>query len=55
MTELARLFQSYAEGSALESVPLKAAMVMPHLLLQKPSVSSKAKDHSSALSRCLID
>ena len=33
---------------------LKAAMVMPHLLLQKPSASSKAKDHSSALSRRLI-
>ena len=54
VTELARLFQSYAEGSALESVALKAAMVMPHLLLQKPSASSKAKDHSSALSRRLI-
>ena len=34
VTELARLFQSYAEGLALESVAMKATMVMPHLLLQ---------------------
>ena len=45
VTELARLFRSYAEASALESAALKAAMVMPHLLLQKPFASSKAKDH----------
>ena len=47
MTELARIFQSYAEGSALESVALKAA-------IYSPSVSSKAKDHFSTLSQCLI-
>ena len=45
VSELARLFRSFAEGTALESVALKAAMVMPHLLLQKPSRKSKAKDH----------
>ena len=50
VTQLARIFQSYAEGSALESVALKAVIVMPQLLLQKPSVSSEAKDHFSALS-----
>ena len=53
VTELARLFRSYAEASALESVALKAAMVMPHLLLQKPFASSKTKDHCEVLSRRL--
>ena len=53
VTELVRLFRSYAEASALESVALKAAMVMLHLLLQKPFASSKAKDHCEILSRRL--
>ena len=53
VTELARLFHSYTKGSALESMGLKAAMIMPHLL-QKPFASSKAKDHSSALNQHLI-
>ena len=51
--ELARLFQSYAETSALEPVALKAAMLMPLLLLQKPSPSSKTRDHYEYLSRRL--
>ena len=53
VTELARLFRSYAEASALESVALKAAMVMPHLLLQKPFISTKAKYHCEVLSQQL--
>ena len=36
VTELASLFRSYGESTALESVALRAAMVMPILLLQKP-------------------
>ena len=51
VTELSRLFCAYAVGSALESVALKAAMTMCALLLQKPSHSSKAKDHVACLER----
>ena len=51
VTELSRLFCAYAVGSALESVALKAAMTMCALLLQKPSRSSKAKDHVACLER----
>ena len=45
MTELASLFHGYGESSALELVALRATMVMPILLLQKPHARSKAKDH----------
>ena len=47
--ELARLFRSYGEGSALESIAIKAAMVLPHLLLQKPFSSAKTQDHIECL------
>ena len=43
----------YAEGCALESVALKAAMVMPSLVLQKPHAKSKMKDHVTHLDRRL--
>ena len=51
--ELARLFQAYADSSALESVALFAAMSMPSLLLQKPSGKMQAKDLSKHLERRL--
>ena len=51
--ELSRLFRAYAEGSALESVALKAITVMSILLLQRPARNSKTKDHSSCLERRL--
>ena len=51
--ELARLFKAFVESSALESIALKAATIMPVLLLQKPSKSSKAKDHIKRLQRRL--
>ena len=35
VAEQARLFRAYATGSALESIALKAAMIMPVLLLQR--------------------
>ena len=38
---LAKLFRAYGEGSALEPVALRAAMVMPILLLQRPHLRSK--------------
>lgn len=34
--ELSRLFNAFAEGSALEPVALKATIVLPLLMLQKP-------------------
>jgi len=43
--ELARLFRAVGEGSALESVALKAIVVASVLLLQKPSRASKDRDH----------
>ena len=45
--ELTRLFRAFGDNSALECVALKAAMVLPALLLQKPHARSKAKDHST--------
>ena len=51
--EMARLFQAYAEGSAMESFALTAAMTMPLLLLQKPHRLSKTKDHVACLKRRL--
>ena len=43
--ELARLFNAYGEASAIEGVSLKAAMIFPALVLQKPFKSSKSRDH----------
>ena len=41
--ELTKLFRAYADGSALESIALKAAMVLPALMLQKPHQKSKPR------------
>ena len=49
--ELARLFQAFTTGSALESVALKAATVLPLLLLQKSHHNFKSKDHVACLER----
>ena len=51
--ELARLFLAFASGSALESVALKAATVLPLLVLQKSHQNSKTKDHIACLERRL--
>ena len=53
--ELARLFRSFADRSSLERIALKAAMLMPLLLLQKPHPKSKAKDHVACLDRRLTE
>ena len=42
---------AYVSASALESVALKATVVLPLLLLQKPSKSSKNKDHMACIER----
>ena len=51
--EVTRMFQAYANTSALENIALKAAMVMPALLLQKPHPKSRAKGHTKHLDRRL--
>ena len=47
--EIARLYQAFADNSALQSISLLAISVLQPLLLQKPYKNSKAKDHSSHL------
>ena len=51
--ELTSLFLAYAQGSAMESVAIEAAMVASTLLLQKPHSKSKSCDHVQALDRRL--
>ena len=45
VAELSRFLRAYANGSTLETIALKCAMILPSLLLQKPHKTSKAKDH----------
>ena len=52
-SEMARLFCSYGEWSALESIAINAAMVLPHLLLQKSYPLAKTWDHVERLQRYL--
>ena len=54
VAEQARLFRAYAEGTALESVALKATTALSILALQKPHKNSKAKDHSTCLKRRMV-
>lgn len=51
--ELARLYKAFATSSSLESIALKATIVLPILVLQKPSQNTKAKDLSISLERRL--
>ena len=44
-----RLFYAFATCSALEPIALKAATILPLLLLQKTHCSSKTKDHINSL------
>ena len=53
VSELARLFQAFADASALETIALKAAMTLPALVLQKPHAKSKVREHISCLERRL--
>ena len=53
MNELSRLYLAYGSASALELVALKATIVLPILLLQKPSKTSKSKEHIACLERRL--
>jgi len=47
--ELAKLYQAYGDNSSLHSIALTACSVMQVLLLQKPHMKSKSKEHSSCL------
>ena len=49
--ELSRLLDAYSDSTALEGIALKASMILPALLLQRPHPRSKPKDHN----RCLGD
>ena len=51
--ELSRLFNAFATRSTLEPVALKAATVLPLLVLQKKHRTSKSKDHISCLEKSL--
>ena len=49
--EITRLMGAWINDSPMKNIVFKAIMVMPNLLLQKPSKQSKAKDHLNALDR----
>jgi len=50
LRKLSCLYQAYAEHSSLEAVALKAcSVVVVALVLQKPSRTSKNKDHVNVL------
>ena len=49
--EVIRLLKLWIQDTLLKSISLKAVHVIPELLLDKPSKSSKAKDHLQALER----
>ena len=51
--ETTRLVNSWTHNSPLQDVAFKVIMVMPNLLLQKPSRNSESKDHLEALERRL--
>ena len=49
--EITKLIRAWVEESPLKRISMKAIMIMPSLLLQKPSKTSKSKDHLKALER----
>ena len=53
--DVARLLKLWINDTPLRNIALKAVHVMPALLLQKPSKSSKSKDHHAVLEKRLWD
>ena len=51
--ELTFWIKQFNSNSDLNSVALKAFMVLPTLILQKPSATSKSKEHCAAIERRL--
>ena len=49
-----KLLNSWIKEAALHNIAFKAIIIMPNLLLQKPSKNSKAKDHLTALERIIL-
>ncbi len=49
--ELARLLQAFADGSSLECVCMKVVVILQVLVLQKPSRTSKTREHINYLKR----
>ena len=47
--EITRLLTAFSEKTALEGIAMKAAMIMPALLLQNPHQRSNSKQHSALL------
>ena len=47
--ELSSLFSAFASAASMESIALKATVIVPILLLQKPHRRSKTKDHIACL------
>ena len=54
MFELARLYDAYANASALESVALMVVTILPILVLQIPHHRSKVKEHITCLERKML-
>ena len=52
--EMIRLVNSWTYKLDLETIALKALMIMPGLLLQKTSLNSKSKENSEILKRRLL-
>ena len=44
ITETTRLLNAWIDGNAIKDITFKATVVIPSLLLQKPTKNSKAKD-----------
>ena len=53
--EMTRMIELWNNDTSLKPFSLKGLMIMPTLLLQKPSYRSKAKEHSQCLERRLRD
>ena len=54
LKEMATLFEYFNSGSSLQPYALKLIMIFGPLLLQKPSKTSKSKDHCICLSQRLL-
>ena len=53
MDETAKLMNEWLQDSPTKDVCFKAIILMPKLLLQKPSTNFKTKDHLPVLERTL--
>ena len=51
--EITRLLRAWNDNTPLKEIAMKAIHVMPALLLQKTSKTSKSKDHVNTLERRL--